>query len=101
MAAAVEAGGGRGLEEAARMSELKYRRISNLFPLMSGDQFQELVEDVKANGLRTPIVLFEGEILDGRNRYRACAIADVEPCFEMFTALVDQLRSHRRGLGAY
>lgn len=41
-----------------------------------------------ANGLRVPIVTIEGEagpvILDGRNRYRACVEAGVEPRFESY-----------------
>jgi hypothetical protein len=38
-----------------------------------------LVEDVRRNGVREPIWLFEGKILDGRNRYRAARVAGV-PC---------------------
>ena len=51
---------------------------------MEGDRFTELVRDVRENGLLHPVVLFEGKILDGRNRYRACLEAEVAPRFEEF-----------------
>lgn len=62
---------------------------ANVFPLMDDHDFKGLVEDVKANGLRMPIVLFRtGEqtlTLDGRNRARACDVAGVEPRYETYT----------------
>ena len=62
------------------MSEpLKFHRYANVYPLMEGVDFDSLVEKIKKNGLVHPIVLYEGRILDGRNRYRACLAASVEP----------------------
>ena len=48
---------------------------------MTGEEFAVLVADIKANGLKEAIVLYEGMILDGRHRYRACLEAGVKPWF--------------------
>jgi hypothetical protein len=56
--------------------------FSQLFPLVEGAQFEELVQDISKNGLLEPICLHpDGQILDGRNRYRACAKAGIKPRF--------------------
>jgi hypothetical protein len=56
--------------------------IADLFPLMEGRPFDELVADIKAHGLKEQIKLWQGKIIDGRNRYRACQIAGVKPIFK-------------------
>ena len=58
---------------------LEFHPLANLFPLIDGPEFTELVEDVRVNGLRLPILVYEGKIIDGRNRYRACLEAGVMP----------------------
>jgi hypothetical protein len=45
---------------------------ANLMPMMSEEErARQLAADIKRNGLQVRIDLFEGMILDGRNRYRA------------------------------
>jgi N6-adenosine-specific RNA methylase IME4 len=63
---------------------LKPHKLADIFPLMEGDEFDALVSDIKANGLREPIVLFEEKILDGRNRHRACMQGGIEPKFKTY-----------------
>lgn len=54
---------------------------AGIFPLLDGEEFRALVEDIRANGQLDAIVLHDGLILDGRNRYTACLAAGVEPRF--------------------
>jgi ParB-like chromosome segregation protein Spo0J len=55
-----------------------------MFPAIEGAAFNELVQSIKDSGLQEPIVLLDGAILDGRNRYNACLAAGVEPAFVPF-----------------
>jgi ParB-like nuclease domain len=58
---------------------MKAHSIADLFPMLEGDDLQALANDIRENGLHEPILVFEGEIIDGRNRYAACQLAGVEP----------------------
>jgi N6-adenosine-specific RNA methylase IME4 len=53
-------------------TEYEVHELCKLFPVMPEDQFNALVEDIREYGLRDPVVIYEGKILDGRHRYRAC-----------------------------
>ena len=71
----------KNLEESGQPPSKEYHEIANAFPLMKGSQFDDLVVDIRANGLRIPITTFEGKVLDGRNRERACLLAGVTPVY--------------------
>lgn len=77
--------------------------LCTYFPRLSGAEFTTLCDDIKANGLRDPIVLHNKMILDGGNRYRACIEVGVKPRFRDFdgTNIVSFVLSanlHRRHL---
>src|SRR5262249_16770027 len=64
--------------------ELRFHPLADIFPLIEGKEFDELVADIKEHGLRDPVVMFEDMILDGRNRHRACLAASVEPTYRVY-----------------
>lgn len=64
--------------------EYEFHPYAAVLPMMAGAEFNELVADIQGNGLREDIVLLDGKILDGRNRYKACSVAKVEPRFRDF-----------------
>lgn len=79
---------------------------SDLFPMIGPDEFEALKRDIAEHGQREPILLVDGEVVDGRNRMRACEELGVEPKVENLTAaeagdvfaLVMSLNFHRRHL---
>jgi hypothetical protein len=84
---------------------MEFHEIANIFPLMDGPEFAALVDDIKQNGLIEHIITYDNKIVDGRNRYRACVAAGVEPRFEAWrpngvslTKWVISKNLHRRHL---
>lgn len=60
--------------------DLRIHPAAELFPLLAGVEFDALVEDIRENGCREPVVFTpDNELLDGRNRYRACKKLGDEP----------------------
>ena len=51
---------------------------ADLFPLMSEPELRELGEDIKAHGLSSPICLYDGKLIDGRNRLDAMELVGVK-----------------------
>ncbi len=57
---------------------LEFHPLANQYPLLEGEPFEQLVESLREGFLiEYPIIIYEGRILDGRNRYRACREAGV------------------------
>jgi 16S rRNA G966 N2-methylase RsmD len=82
---------------------MEYHSIANIFPMMQDAELHKLADDIKATGLQNKIILYEGKILDGRNRYEACGMAGIEPEYGEYEGneplvYVISLNLHRRHL---
>ncbi len=72
-----------------------------IFKLMPQPALEELADDIKANGQKLPIILYEHKILDGRNRDIACKMVGVKPNYADYRgsdplAFVTTANMHRR-----
>ena len=67
------------------MAKYELHELCKMFPEADEQTLKEMAEDIKENGQNEPIILYEGKILDGRNRLLACEIAGVEPSFIQFS----------------
>ena len=65
------------------MSDLEYHELSTVFSSFEDtEEFQKIVESIKEEGLNHPILVWQGKIVDGRHRHKACHLAGVEPRYE-------------------
>jgi ParB-like chromosome segregation protein Spo0J len=76
----------KGQKKSARKGRAKntpigYHPVANLFPMLGEQAFRELCADIEAHGQMSPIWIHEGQIVDGRNRHRACLELGIEPWF--------------------
>lgn len=58
---------------------IKAHPAADVFPQLDEPRYASLKDDIAAQGLLHPIVLYDGQILDGRHRYRACRELKLEP----------------------
>ena len=82
---------------------LETHNLAKLIPAPTLAEFLALRDDIKINGQKLPIILFEGKILDGRTRYKACRELGLDPITAQFagdspTATVISLNLNRRHL---
>ena len=85
------------------MDNPRPHKYSKLMPEIAADEFEQIVADIKANGLLEPVWLYEGHVLDGWHRYKACKKAGVEPKFREYKgkdplAFVESMNLMRRHL---
>ena len=75
----------------------------NIFPEAKPEDFTRLLDDIRQNGFDTkqPVTLYQGEVLDGWNRQRACDELGVNPSYTTFSgtdadAIAFVMRTNKR-----
>ena len=88
------------LKQAAAI--MAFHPAADAFPMLDKGRYAQLRDDIRAHGQRVSIVVCEGRILDGRNRYKACRELGIEPRIEAYDgepwAFVWSLNGTRRDL---
>jgi hypothetical protein len=69
-------------ENIKMKTQYEIHDVCKLFPNMKGKQFRDLKEDIELNGLVNPIIVYEGKLIDGKNRLKACQKLGIEPKIE-------------------
>ena len=87
------------------MDTYEYHKIANMYPMAMPSEFDLLKQSINNKGQIQSIILYDGKILDGRNRYKACTELSIEPKYEEFLGNYDEalkysceLNSGRRNL---
>ena len=65
-------------------SGMRVHPIADIFPPLADAEYRELSQDIAEKGLLDDIVVYEGQILDGRHRYRSCIENGIEPRFRNY-----------------
>jgi N6-adenosine-specific RNA methylase IME4 len=69
---------------APQCFDLPAHPLAELFPMLPEQEIRELADDIVTCGQRSPIMVLDGQVLDGRNRLAACRFAEVEPSFDLY-----------------
>lgn len=84
------------------MKKYEIHPIANMYPMMSSKEHENLLNSMEDNGYDAnfPIILYEGKILDGRNRYKACCEIKIEPNVSIFEGTQEEAISESRKLNS-
>lgn len=70
---------------------MKQHQLSAIFPAMPDDEYESLKAHISAHGQQSAIATFDGQVLDGWHRYRACEELGLEPKLREMPKATDAL----------
>jgi len=66
-------------KKSVSLNDLPVHPVAEVFQMMTGVEYAAFVEDIKLNGQYDEIVVWNGYLLDGRHRLRACTDLGIKP----------------------
>lgn len=78
--------------KTAEFPVYEYHELADLFPRMRKEESEALRRSILKGGQSDPIILYEGKILDGINRYEACRAINRKPLVEDLPEGTDPLQ---------
>ena len=69
-----------------------FHPLAEMFPLLEGKEFGDFVADIGEHGLLNDVDTWQGMILEGRNRARACQKLGIEPRYHERSSRAKPLR---------
>lgn len=73
--------------------ELAVHPLAKMIPVIISGDLDRLVNDVKANGVNEPLTMFQGKVLDGRNRLAVASVLGVPVQLTEFDGDYDEAKS--------
>jgi len=61
------------------MIDVPVHPAADLFPMLDDKSFTTLENDIRVNGQLLPVIMCDGKLIDGRNRYAACMRSRIKP----------------------
>lgn len=83
-----------GARGGTRNAQFTLHPLARAIPQMSEKEFADLAKDVKANGVKLPITVMGGKVIDGRHRLAVAAALKIPVRIEEFGGSEDDARHH-------
>ena len=74
-------------------SALQIDACAEAFPPMQVDEFEALKASIDRNGLLEPILVWQGRVMDGRHRLKACEALGVAPMVKVLNGTYEEAKS--------
>ena len=83
-----------GARGTTREAELTLHPLAHAIPRMKPKEWEALAADVRANGVKLPITVMGGKVIDGRHRLAVAAALKVPVRVHEFTGAEEEARRH-------